>query len=1019
MVQLRSRLLLLIGIFFMGFLVSRVSAQETNDHIFPASPRAKASIDFDSRGFLVNGQRTFLVSAGIEYARVPHELWEDRLLRLRRAGFNCVEIYTFWNFHEPERGVFDFSGDHDLDAFLKLVKKMGLYAIVRVGPYYCAEWDNGGYPLWLRFQPGVKVREPNAVFEKYTGLFFDRLIPIVAANQVNRGGAVILVQLENEHPAGWGTTMPNSYFRYLREKALSLGLEVPYFFSGLHHASDPAGDPESLDDPTRPNPWLSTEFWSVWYDGYGSTEKDAKVYERRTWKIIAHGGNGYNYYMAHGGSNFGYTNNDEDAASYDYGAAVGQGGDLRPIYYSIKRAALFARSFQGILENSIDGTDSYRGVVSDTTVRVSARKSPHGNILFLDNPSGHPVTATIRDPSAAPAVGQGSFAGDGVDTMVLGPGEILPLVQGYPLVPGIQLTRTAARILGISRQGHEITLIVYGEVGSQVRLYFSATGPVANLKGMVVKDGRVQLDAAIPGEGRPTEYGFAASGYRVRVLAMSRAWADRSWMLEEAGQSYIVCGPRYAGEMKVSGNRISLVTEDTLGAPGSFPVLVYTEATARSLQPEMDTGTSYADLSSNTIVKALQMGHWERSAGTAAAKPGYNDSHWTSGVLPLQMGADGDRTADAWYRTVVNIDTPGRYTLLVEGSDRATAFVDGQILGPVSIKEGEIPFEFSKGRHVLAIFTAHDGRDKLPAYIGPIDSADRKGLFGTALLVKGGPPIKTLGGWRVLKAATAGEQLTGPPSSDAPGWEPYVIGQDAFGHQQGFGWFQATLPDLPAGATQVELHFASVDENATVFVGTHRVFRHEGWNAPFDVLIDRADTLQKPILLTLFVENYSNEGGIDKPVRAGALLSPRVVTGWRMRGGTGEPEAWKVMGDTALPGDRGALPQSSTALPGGDSLTSGPCWWKTVFTLPAGPSTKTVWRVVTNGLGHGSVWVNGHNLGRYPEKIPINGLYIPECWMKPENNTLLIFDEDGNDARKVTIEVEAAASRSVKIFSGL
>jgi len=78
-----------------------------------------------------------------------------------------------------------------------------------------------------------------------------------------------------------------------------------------------------------------------------------------------------------------------------------------------------------------------------------------------------------------------------------------------------------------------------------------------------------------------------------------------------------------------------------------------------------------------------------------------------------------------------------------------------------------------------------------------------------------------------------------------------------------------------------------------------------------------------------------------------------------------------------------------------------------------------VWRVVTNGLGHGSVWVNGHNLGRYPEKIPINGLYIPECWMKPGNNTLLIFDEDGNDARKVTIEVEAAASRSVKIFSGL
>ena len=65
--------------------------------------------------------------------------------------------------------------------------------------------------------------------------------------------------------------------------------------------------------------------------------------------------------MAHGGTNFGYTNNDEDAASYDYSAAVGQAGDLRPIYYSFKRAAWFARSFEGILENSKDATKEWNG----------------------------------------------------------------------------------------------------------------------------------------------------------------------------------------------------------------------------------------------------------------------------------------------------------------------------------------------------------------------------------------------------------------------------------------------------------------------------------------------------------------------------------------------------------------------------------------------------------------------------------------------------------------------------------
>jgi len=116
---------------------STVNAQ-SNDHIFAASAVAKPYLDFDSKGFLVNGKRTFIVSAGLEYARIPHQLWYDRLLRIKRAGFNCIEIYTMWNFHEPMEGKFDFTGDHDLGALLKIVKELGLYAIVRVVPDYCA-----------------------------------------------------------------------------------------------------------------------------------------------------------------------------------------------------------------------------------------------------------------------------------------------------------------------------------------------------------------------------------------------------------------------------------------------------------------------------------------------------------------------------------------------------------------------------------------------------------------------------------------------------------------------------------------------------------------------------------------------------------------------------------------------------------------------------------------------------------------------------------------------------------------
>jgi beta-galactosidase len=897
-------------------------AQEPNDHIFPAAVAAKRFIDFDSKGFLVHGQRVFLVSAGIEYARVPHELWGDRLLRLQRAGFNCVEIYTFWNFHEPREGVFAFGGDHDLGAFLGLVKKMGMYAIVRVGPYYCAEWDNGGYPLWLKFKPGLRVREPNAVFEQYAGRFFDRLLPIVAANQVDRGGAVILVQLENEHPLGWGVDMPNDYFRWLRRTALAHGIVVPYFFSGLHHSSDPAGDAANLDDVRRPNPWLSTEFWSVWYNGYGSGEKEARLYERRTWKIIARGGNGYNYYMAHGGSNFGYTNNDEDAASYDYGAAVGQGGDLRPIYYSFKRAALFARSFASLLENSV-------GV-------GNARKGPAGEIDFLDNPADT-VKMTVV----------------GGDTLRLEAGEIFPWVKDFVVGDGVRLVGNTLRLLGIVRQGGLSTLMVYGAAGSKGRLHFS-TGDLSVVVPTVLTAGVYMVG-------------------KLRVLVMNRELADRSWVIEDGGQRYIACGPSYAGAFHAKA--FQLDTE------GDGEAVVYSAAGAVRLVGGVRAGA----LVSRGVVRG-----WQRVGAVGPAAVAFDDRGWKFGPQPLQMGADGDDGADAWYRVVLNVDSPGAYTLLVEGADRATVFLDGVSLGEVVIRDGEIPLALTKGRHLVAVFTAHDGRDKLAAYLGPLDEVARKGLFGRALLVKGGPAGKHLTEWAVLKAGGMAEGSGPVPAADVAGWKKYTIGDDAFDKREGFGWFRTVLPLLSAGARQAELGFASVDENATVFLNGRKVAWHEGWNAPFRVVIDRIDTMRQPVVMTVFVENHSNEGGIDQPVRFTPWVAPVEVKGWRMSGGTGSA--------------------------GVSSEVAGPCWWRASFTLPADSGWQVVWRVIPKGLGHGWVWVNGHNLGRYPEKIPINGLYIPACWLRAGENKLVIYEEDGRDARGVTVEAEERASRRVGVL---
>ena len=326
---------------YLAILLSLIStAAFANDLMYPPAPAAEKSIQIDGQGFIINGRRTYVASGTIHYARVPHELWRDRLLRLKRAGFNCVETYAFWNFHEPKENQWDFTGDKDFGAFLDTAKELGLYAIVRAGPYVCAEWDSGGYPVWLKFKPPMRVRTADPEYLKWNDHWYGKILPIVAARQIHKGGNVIMVQLENEHPLGWGTVTGDPYFDHLRQKAIECGIEVPYFFSGLNHGSGPW--PRSVAG--RTTPWFSTEFWPGWFDLYGNlAEKRFKEVERDNWRILAHGGAGHNFYMLHGGSNFETWNDDSGAASYDYGAAIGQCGDLRPIYYRMKRANMLAQ----------------------------------------------------------------------------------------------------------------------------------------------------------------------------------------------------------------------------------------------------------------------------------------------------------------------------------------------------------------------------------------------------------------------------------------------------------------------------------------------------------------------------------------------------------------------------------------------------------------------------------------------------------------------------------------------------
>ena len=113
-----------------------------NDSIFPPMAAAKPYINFDGRGFLIHGKRTFIAAGELQYSRTPRAMWRDRMLRIKRAGYNSLQTYCFWNYHEPTEGKFDFQGDKNFDAYLKLAHSLGLYVVVRMGPYVNSEWDS-------------------------------------------------------------------------------------------------------------------------------------------------------------------------------------------------------------------------------------------------------------------------------------------------------------------------------------------------------------------------------------------------------------------------------------------------------------------------------------------------------------------------------------------------------------------------------------------------------------------------------------------------------------------------------------------------------------------------------------------------------------------------------------------------------------------------------------------------------------------------------------------------------------
>ena len=316
-------------------------------------------------GFYLNGQKFHIYSGAIHYFRVPQEYWEDRLSKLKAAGFNTVETYVAWNMHQPSEDAFCFSGQSDVVRFIQTAQKLGLYVIVRPGPYICAEWDFGGFPAWLLKYDDIRLRCYSEPYISYVKKYFDVLLPKLAPLQITHGGPVLMMQIENEY-GSYGRD--KKYLSYLRGLMRQNGIDIPLFTSdgeGKYHLSGGSlpdefkvvnfgGFPEEcfrdLKEYQPDKPLMCGEMWCGWFDHFRdkhpcATEEQADECFTKIIEQFFNEDASFNFYMFHGGTNFGYMAGanysnvfQPTTTGYDYDAPLNEYGDYTPKYFAMRRA---------------------------------------------------------------------------------------------------------------------------------------------------------------------------------------------------------------------------------------------------------------------------------------------------------------------------------------------------------------------------------------------------------------------------------------------------------------------------------------------------------------------------------------------------------------------------------------------------------------------------------------------------------------------------------------------------------
>lgn len=189
-------------------------------------------IGYSERYFTKNGKIWFPIMGEYEFSRTERGEWEKGIAKMKALGINTVQTYVIWLHHEEIKGHFNFRGNNNLRAFIRLVKEAGMKMCLRVGPWVHAELRGGGFPDWV-YEQSYKPRTNDAAYLSDVEKYFEEIYKQCKGYFESEGGPIFSIQVENEFRRNTAGSLEegNRHLNTLIGMMKKIGFDVPIYFA--------------------------------------------------------------------------------------------------------------------------------------------------------------------------------------------------------------------------------------------------------------------------------------------------------------------------------------------------------------------------------------------------------------------------------------------------------------------------------------------------------------------------------------------------------------------------------------------------------------------------------------------------------------------------------------------------------------------------------------------------------------------------------------------------------------------